>query len=186
MLRSRSWLRDVLAGLTIAAIAVPEQMATARLGHFPPQIGLLAFVSASLGFFVFGASRTVSVGADSTITPIFSGSLLLGAAAVGGQSFQTATMLAVMVGVIVAGAGLCRMGWISNLLSAPVTCGFLAGIALHIASSQLPAFFGLAPVPGDVLSRLNDVARNLSHASRYAASLGCGVLLLIAFVLAVR
>src|ERR1700731_2226471 len=90
--RSRAWLSDALAGLTLAAIAVPEQMATARLGHFPPQIGLLAFVSASLGFFVFGASRSVSVGADSTITPIFSGSLLLGAAAVGGQFFQAATI----------------------------------------------------------------------------------------------
>src|SRR5437764_8011042 len=177
---SGSWPGDVLAGITVAAIAVPEQMATARLGHFPPQIGLLAFVAASLGCFLLGASRTVSAGADSTITPIFSGSLMLGAAAVGAQSFEAAAILAVMVGAIVAVAGLCRMGWISSLLSAPVTCGFLAGIALHIVSSQLPVFCGLAPIPGDVLSRFAYVARNVSHASRYSVLLGCGTLLIMA------
>src|SRR5262249_27890271 len=93
-----SWPHDVVAGVTVAAIALPEQRATARLGHFPPQIGLLAFVAASLGFFAFGTSRTLSVGADSTITPIFAGTLLLVPAA---ASSQTAALLALMVGVIV-------------------------------------------------------------------------------------
>lgn len=176
-----SWPNDLLAGITVAAIALPEQMATARLGHFPPQIGLLAFVAASMGFFFFGASRTLSAGADSTITPIFAGALML---ATGGaaESFQNAAMLALMVGAIVAVAGFCRMGWISNLLSQPVTCGFLAGIALHIIASQLPGFFGLPPVGSNVVSRLLATVQNLPQANLATALLGCGVLLVIGIV----
>jgi len=178
--QSGSWPGDLFAGVTVAAIGIPEQMATARLGHLPPQIGLLAFVAASVGFCIFGANRKISVGADSTITPIFSGMLAIGAANAMPQSFETAAMLALMVGVIVTIAGVCRMGWISSLLSAPVTCGFLAGIALHIISSQLPVFCGLPPISGNVLSRVAAVAQNLAAANRSAVLLGCCVLVIIA------
>ena len=68
---------DLVAGLTLAAIAIPEQMATARLGGFAPQIGFFAFMAGTLAFAAFGSSRLLSVGADSTITPIFAGSLAL-------------------------------------------------------------------------------------------------------------
>src|SRR5580693_3315569 len=71
---------DLVAGLTLAAIAIPEQMATARLGGFPPEIGFFAFLAGSLAFAVFGSNRFLSCGADSTITPIFAGGLALLAA----------------------------------------------------------------------------------------------------------
>ena len=71
---------DLIAGLTLAAIAIPEQMATARLGGFSPQIGFFAFIAGSLGFAMFGGNRFLSCGADSTITPIFAGGLVLLAA----------------------------------------------------------------------------------------------------------
>src|SRR5579863_9598418 len=94
--------RDLAAGLTLAAIAIPEQMATARLGGFAPAAGLVAFVAATLGFVIFGASRRLSAGADSTITPIFAGSLA-GLAAVGSPEYAAlASVLALLVGVIVA------------------------------------------------------------------------------------
>src|ERR1700674_5807561 len=64
---------DLVAGLTLAAIAIPEQMATARLGGLAPQCGLLVLVAAALAFAAFGGSRFLSCGADSTITPIFAG-----------------------------------------------------------------------------------------------------------------
>src|ERR1700739_5059391 len=67
--------RDLAAGLTLAAIAIPEQMATARLGGFAPQIGFFAFLAGSLAFAAFGSNRFLSCGADSTITPIFAGGL---------------------------------------------------------------------------------------------------------------
>src|SRR6266481_8288516 len=69
--------RDLIAGLTLAAIAIPEQMATARLGGFSPQIGFYAFIAGSFGFALLGGDRFLSCGADSTITPIFAGGLAL-------------------------------------------------------------------------------------------------------------
>jgi sulfate permease, SulP family len=170
--------QDGIAGLTLAAIAIPEQMATARLAHFPPEMGFLAFLAGTLGFLLFGASRVVSVGADSTIAPIFAAGL--GLLAVGGSpAYATlAATLAIMVGLIVGVSGICRMGWISNLLSAPVTTGFLAGIAVHIAASQLPVFCGLVPGPGGSLAGL--VHTDFSHANVYDVSLGAGVFLVTA------
>jgi MFS superfamily sulfate permease-like transporter len=62
---------DLFAGVILAAIAIPEQMATARLGGFTPQVGFFAFLAGSLAFAMFGSDRLLSCGADSTITPIF-------------------------------------------------------------------------------------------------------------------
>jgi SulP family sulfate permease len=174
-----AFARDAAAGLTLAAIAVPEQMATARLGHFSPQIGFVAFIAATLGFALLGASRTVSVGADSTITPIFAASLALAAVAGSPAFVVLASLLAVMVGLIVAAAGLCRMGWISNLLSAPVTSGFLAGISVHILASQLPILCGLPTSAGETLARLALLAASLGHANPYATALGLGAVVVI-------
>lgn len=172
--------QDIVAGLTLAAIAVPEQMATARLGHFSPEIGFLAFVAGTLGFIALGASKTVSVGADSTITPIFAASLALIAAAGSPAYAALAPVLALMVGTIVTVSGLCRMGWISNLLSVPVTAGFLAGISVHIAASQLPVLCGLPAGAGGTVTRLVNLAGNLGQANLYAVLLGLGVLAITA------
>src|SRR3974377_1142020 len=68
------WLsRDLIAGLMLAAIAIPGQLATARLAAMPPETGLYAFAAGSLAFAAFGANRFMSVAADSTIAPIFAG-----------------------------------------------------------------------------------------------------------------
>src|SRR3954447_9346611 len=78
---------DLIAGLTLAAIAIPEQMATARLGGFEPQIGFFAFIAGSVGFAMLGGNRFLSCGADSTITPIFAGGLAA-LAATGSANYQ--------------------------------------------------------------------------------------------------
>ncbi|HEY7852020.1 MAG TPA: SulP family inorganic anion transporter [Caulobacteraceae bacterium] len=171
---------DVLAGLTLAAIAIPEQMATARLGGFAPEFGFFAFIAASLAFAVFGYSRQLSAGADSTITPIFAGGLALLAAAGSPHYAALAVGLALMVGVIVGAAGFLRMGWIGNLLSAPVTLGFLAGIAVHIAVSQLPAALGLGPLSGSTLSRIGVLAGLAPHANLVVAAVTAAVIVVVA------
>jgi SulP family sulfate permease len=78
--RPRDLDSDLVAGVTLAAIAIPEQMATARLGGFAPEIGFFAFVAGSVAFALFGANRHLSSGADSTITPLFAGGLAVLAA----------------------------------------------------------------------------------------------------------
>jgi len=170
--------QDAIAGLTLAAIAIPEQMATARLAHFPPETGFLAFVAGTMGFLLFGASRVVSVGADSTVAPIFAAAL--GLMAVEGSSGYAAlaASLAFMVGLIVGISGICRMGWISNLLSTPVMTGFLAGIAVHIVASQLPTLCGLAAGHEGSLASLAHA--DFAHTNVYDLALGAGVFLITA------
>jgi SulP family sulfate permease len=108
---------DLAAGLTLAAIAIPEQMATARLAGFAPQIGLFAFVAASVGFVIFGSNRLLSAGADSTIAPIFAGALA-GLAATGSPLYgEYAAVLALLVGAMLIAAGVFKLGWIADLLS---------------------------------------------------------------------
>jgi MFS superfamily sulfate permease-like transporter len=108
---------DIVARLALAAIAIPEQMATARLGGFAPQIGFFAFIAGSVGFAMWGANRFLSCGADSTITPIFAGGLALLAAS-GSPDYQALAMaLALMVGVMLIAGGVFRLDGIANLLS---------------------------------------------------------------------
>jgi Sulfate permease family len=95
--------QDILAGLTLTAITVPEQMATAKLGGFEPQIGFYAFIGATIGFVVLGASRVLTAGADSTITPIFAGTLAALAASGSVAVGSVAITLALLVGVMLIG-----------------------------------------------------------------------------------
>ena len=147
---------DLIAGLTLAAIAIPEQMATSRLGGFEPQIGFFAFIAGSIGFALLGANRFLSCGADFTITPIFAGGLAA-LAATGSPDYSAHAMaLALIVGLMLVGSGIFRLGGIANLLSVPVTVGFLAGISVHILVSQLPGVMGMRTPTGPTLDRIGD------------------------------
>jgi SulP family sulfate permease len=178
----RLWFltHDLVAGLTLAAIAIPEQLATARLGHFSPQIGFSAFLAGSLAFAIFGNNRFLSSGADSTITPIFAGSLALLAVAGSPDYAALAAVLALMVGLVLVIGGVFRLGWIADLLSIPVTVGFLAGISVHILISQMPAILGLPASDGPMLERLAVLAEHLPQANLFSLVIGFGVLALIA------
>jgi MFS superfamily sulfate permease-like transporter len=178
--RAQFFSRDLFAGLTLAAIAIPEQMATARLGGFAPQIGFFAFVAGSLAFAMFGGNRFLSSGADSTITPIFAGGLAA-LAMTGSPDYLTlAAALALMVGLMLTAAGIFRLGWIADLLSIPVTVGFLAGISAHILISQLPVVLGLPAPEGPMLARLATLAEHLGDTNGFTLVIGIGVLAIIA------
>jgi SulP family sulfate permease len=163
---------DFIAGLTLAAIAIPEQMATARLGGFSPHIGFFAFIAGSVAFAVFGSNRFLSAGADSTITPIFAGALAA-LATVGGKDYgELAAVLALLVGVFLLLAGVFRAGWVADLLSIPVMTGFLAGVAIHIAISQAPALLGLPPGHGEVFDRLRMIAGDIGETNFLTLAIG--------------
>src|SRR5450756_177714 len=178
--RIQFFSHDLFAGLTLAAIAIPEQMATAGLGGFSPQIGFFAFLAGSLAFAAFGSSRFLSCGADSTITPIFAGGLAVLAAA-GSPEYQLlAAALALMVGLLLVAAGIFRLGWIADLLSIPVTIGFLAGISVHILISQLPGILGVAAPEGPMLQRLATLISDLNQTNPFTLVIGFGVLAITA------
>ena len=172
-----AWLPgDALAGLLLAAIALPEQLATARLAGLPPETGLVAFIAGTLGFAVFGTNRFLSCGADSTIAPIFAGGLAAIAATASPDYAHAAALLALMVGAILIAAALLRAGWVADLLSGPVITGLLAGIAVHIAVGQLPVILGVPDAPGMLLPRTLHFLRALPDARPAALAVGLGVL----------
>ena len=171
------WLpRDWVAGLMLAAIAIPGQLATARLAGMPPETGLYAFVAGSLAFAAFGANRFMSVAADSTIAPIFAGGVATLAAAGTQHYTELVTLLALMVGIILVSVGLLRAGWLATLLSIPVTTGFLAGISIHIIVGELPTLLGISEEQGHLLLRLFHILSRLGETNPYTLALGAGVL----------
>lgn len=131
-------------------------------------------------FAVFGSSPQLSVGADSTIAPLFA--VAVGTVAVTGSARYTAlvAVLAVLVGVVVMAVGLLRLGWIAEFLSAPITSGFMAGVAVIIVVHQLPDLFGLPSPAGSTTHRIVEVAAHLSHLSLSTLAIGLAVLAVIA------
>ena len=174
---STSWLPgDAIAAMTLAAIAIPEQLATARLAGMPPISGIFAFAAGSLAFAAFGTNRFMSVGADSTIAPIMAATL--GSIAVAGTAHYAglSAALALLVGVILLLASPLHLGWIADLLSIPVTVGFLAGISVHIITGQLSTILGVEAPPGEVMGQLAGIVQQLPRANPYPAAIGLGVL----------
>ena len=175
------WLvGDLVAGLMLSAIAIPGQLATARLAGMPPETGLYAFAAGSLAFAAFGANRFMSVAADSTIAPIFAGGLASVAAAGSANYTELAALLAVMVGIVLVAVGGLRAGWLATLLSIPVTTGFLAGISIHIIVGELPTLLGVSEERGHMLVRLVHVVGRIPEANPYAFALVAGVLIVTA------
>jgi SulP family sulfate permease len=167
---------DVVAGLTLAAIAIPSQMATARLANLTPQIGLLALVAAAIGFALFGDSRRLSVGADSTIAPIFAGALAALATTGPEHYAAAAAILSLAVGLILICAGAFRFGFVADLLSIPVTTGFLIGIAGHILILQAPAVLSVEPGHGSLAQDALSLIARASSANPWTLTIGLGVL----------
>jgi sulfate permease, SulP family len=150
-----AWLPgEAIAALTLAAIAVPEQLATARLVGMPPMAGLVAFVAGSIGVAALGSNRFMSVGADSTIAPIMASALAALAASGTPEYGVLAATMALFIGAALALSGVFRLGWIADLLSVPVTTGFLAGISVHVIVGQLPTALGLDVPHGSVFEGL--------------------------------
>jgi high affinity sulfate transporter 1 len=186
----RAWLvGDIIAGITLVAIAIPEQMATAQLAGMPVQTGLYAFIAGGLAIAIFGSSRQMSVGADSTIAPIFAAGVA-GIAVAGTAEYTSAiVLLALMCGAILIAVGLLRMGWIADLLSTPVTTGFLAGIGITIIVGQLPDIFGVpkgavdvfgsAKVSGNPLEQVLWIIQQLPNANWYSVAIAVVVLGLV-------
>lgn len=170
---------EALAALTLLVIAVPEQLATTRLAGMPPITGLYAFVAGSVAFAVLGSNPQLSVGADSTITPLFAVALAHLAPTGSTHYIALAGLLAVVVGVLVAAVGLLRLGWISEFLSTPIITGFLAGVAVIIVVHQLPDVLGLPSVSGSTLHRLDVISGHLGNTHGYTVGIAAAVLVVV-------
>ncbi len=176
----RTWLGpDLLACITLLVIAVPEQLATSRLAGMPPITGLYTFVAGTLAIAVLGSSPQLSVGADSTIAPLFATGIAHLAPTGSAHYVALVSLLAVMVGVIVVLVGVLRMGWIADFMSAPIITGFLAGVAVIIVVHQLPDLLGIASASGATAHRLADVAKHLGDTNGWTLGIGAAVFVVV-------
>lgn len=170
---------EVLAALTLLAIAVPEQLATSRLAGMPPITGLFAFVAGTVAFALLGSNPQLSVGADSTIAPLFAVVLINHAPEQSPHYVALAGILALEVGVFVAAVGLLRLGWIAEFLSAPIITGFLAGVAVIIVVHQLPDVLGVASPTGSTLHRIGKVLSHLGDANGWTVGIAVAVFAIV-------
>jgi len=163
---------DALAAVTLLVIAVPEQLATSRLAGMPPITAFYAFIAGTVLIGALGSSPQMSVGADSTIAPLFAVGIAHLALPDSSNYIDLVGILAVFVGVIVALVGLLRLGWIAEFLSDPIITGFLAGIAVIIVVHQLPDLFGLPSTSGSTLHRIGFALGHLDQTNAWALGIG--------------
>ncbi|UKA12009.1 SulP family inorganic anion transporter [Photobacterium damselae] len=172
---------DVFAGISVAAIALPAQMATANLAGFPVIYGLYVFVASTLGFFLLGNNRYLSGGADSTIAPIFATGLTVFAVPYSVHYMELASLLSLLVGAILMIVYLFKLGWLSNLLSYPVTVGFLAGISIHIIIGQLSTVLNIPVNAHSPIVLLYRLFSHILELNIISSLIGFGVFLFVFF-----
>ena len=177
----RAWLpKDVVAGLVLSALLVPQGMAYAQLAGLPPVTGLYTSILCLLGYAVFGPSRVLVLGPDSSLGPMIAATIapLLLANGDPARAVALASMLAVMVGVVMAVAGLARFGFVADLLSKPTQIGYMNGLALTIVIGQLAKLFGFSVDADGLVDEAGAFVSGLADgdANTTAAILGVGSL----------
>jgi len=176
----RRWLRgDVIAGMTVWAVLVPEALAYASIAGVSPVVGLYAAPGALLLYAAFGSSRHLVVGPMSA-TAALSAAAVADVATQGSSGFLAhTTALAITTGLLAVGAGLLRLGFLASFISEPVLKGFIIGLALTIVAGQLPALLGVEGGGGDFFEKLWDLLGRLGQASATTVAVGLASLGLV-------
>ncbi len=171
---------DLVAGLTLWAVLVPEALAYASIAGVSPVIGLYAAPGALILYAAFGSSRQLVVGpgaASAALSAAIVGDLVTQ----GSSDFvQLTATLAITVGLLAIVASVLRLGFIANFISEPVMKGFIIGLALTVIVGQLPKLFGIEKGAGDFFEQLWDFVKNIDQTS--AITLLVGVLSLVLVV----
>jgi SulP family sulfate permease len=179
-----SWLRgDALAGVTVAAYLVPQVMAYATIAGLAPVVGLWASLVPLALYAVFGSSRQLSVGPEST-TALMTVAVLAPAAAGDPERYgMLAAALAMAVGIICLAGGIARLGFLADLLSRPVLVGYMTGIALIMIASQAGKVTGTKVSGDEFVGQVRSLVADISAFHWPTAALAASVLTLL-FVLA--
>jgi high affinity sulfate transporter 1 len=178
----RDWfLPDVLAGLALWAVMVPEGMAYAGIVGVPPIMGLYTIVPALLAYALLGTSRQLVVGPD-TATGLISAVTVGAIASQGTADFNALTStLAVLIGMFFLAFGLVRMGWVASFIPTPVMRGFIEGLVYVTIIGQVPHLLGISGASGNFFTKLWHVLQHLPDVS--VAPALTGVLSLAAMLL---
>lgn len=160
----KAWLRgDILAGLTVLALLIPEGMAYAEIAGMPPQTAFYAAPIGLLMYAVFGTSRQLVVAVSAAIATM-SAAAVAPLAAAGSPEYAALTAgLAILAGLISILAGLFKLGRIASFFSESVLAGFVTGLALTIAIKQVPKILGIEGGSGNFWERLYDILIHLDE-----------------------
>ena len=174
----REWLaKDIVAGVVLTTLLVPQGMAYAELAGLPPITGLYTSIMCLLGYAVFGPSRILVLGPDSSLGPMIAATILPLIAAKGDpkRAVALASLLAIMVAAIMIVAAMAKLGFIADLISKPTMIGYMNGLALTILVGQLPKLFGFKIDAEGLISEFTAFVRGLAHGEAVAAAAAVGI-----------
>jgi high affinity sulfate transporter 1 len=174
----REWLaKDVVAGIVLTTLLVPQGMAYAELAGLPPITGLYTSILCLLGYAVFGPSRILVLGPDSSLGPMIAATILPLAGADGDpeRAIALASMLAIIVAAIMILGAVAKLGFIADLISKPTMIGYMNGLALTILVGQLPKLFGFKVEGEGLIDEFTGFVKGLAHGEAVAAAAIVGI-----------
>jgi high affinity sulfate transporter 1 len=172
----RAWLADdLVAGVVLTALLVPVGMGYAQAAGLPPITGLYATIVPLVAYAIFGPSRVMVLGPDSSLAAVIAAIVLPLAGRDPERAVALAGMLAILTGVVILVAGLARLGFVTELLSRPVQLGYLYGIAVTIIVGQLPKLFGFSIDGRGLLPEVRDFVQGLARGRANGAALAVGL-----------
>ena len=175
----RRFPAEALAGLTLAALAIPEVMGYATIAGMPVVTGLYTLVLPTLVFALLGSSRHLVVGADSATAAVMAAALA-GLAATGSQQYiELAGLLALMTAAMLLIARLIRLGFIADFLSRTVLIGFLTGVGIQVAIGQIAGMLGVPTPKGGSLRKLWGTLKDIPDTSLTTLAVSASVIIVI-------
>jgi high affinity sulfate transporter 1 len=168
----RAWLRiDVLAGISAWGITVPTSMGFAQMAGLPVQAGLYASMVALVAYAVLGTSSVLKVKTSPSMAVM--SAAVVAPLALGDYAYYVtlSAALALVIGLILIGAGLARMGFLADMLAKSVVTGFLFGLAMLIIISQLPDLFGLPSASGSAPNQLWQLSTSLGETNPWTLAI---------------
>ncbi len=175
-----AWLRgDVIAGLTVWAVLIPESLAYATIAGVPPVVGLYAAFPALVLYAAFGSSRHLVVGPMSGTAALSAGIVAVFARTGTDDYIKLTAALAIVTGVVAIIAGLLRLGFVASFISEPVLKGFIIGLALVIVVGQVPKLFGIEKGAGNFFEKSFDIVKHLGDTSVVTFVVGALSLVLV-------
>src|SRR5712664_1852339 len=176
----RSWLLgDIVAGVTLAAYAIPVSLAYASLAGLPPQVGIYGYLLGGLGYALLGSSRQLAIGPTSAISLMIAGTVgsLAGGDAI--RFAQIASLSACAVALLCLIAWLFKLSILVRLVSDSILVGFKAGAGLTIIMSQLPSLFGVAGGGHNFFDRAIRLAGQFGDVNLLVLAIGVAAILIL-------
>jgi high affinity sulfate transporter 1 len=182
----RSWLRgDLVAGIILSTLLVPAGMGYAEAAGLPAITGLYATIVPLIAYAIFGPSRILVLGPDSALAAVIAATILPLSAGDPDRAIALASALGIIVGLLCIGAGIARLGFVTDLLSKPVRVEYMNGFALTVILSQLPKLFGFSVAADGAIPELVEFVRQLLAGATEPVALAIG-LMCLAIILVLR